>query len=87
VATTDVLTHGEALLVDPEDPGALAAMIRRAWNDDALRLQTAETGRRYSESCGGEPELRQRVLDRALEKLLPPGVANRSPAPAKSHAD
>ena len=31
VATTDVLTGGEALLVEPEDPDALAAMIRRAW--------------------------------------------------------
>jgi hypothetical protein len=34
-----------------------------------LRLRTAEAGRLYAESCGGEPELRQRVLDRALEKL------------------
>jgi glycosyltransferase involved in cell wall biosynthesis len=75
VATTDVLTGGEALLVDPEDADALAAMIRLAWTDDALRLRTAETGRLYSERCGGEPELRQRVLDRAVEKLYRPRVA------------
>lgn len=74
VATTDVLTGGEALLVEPEDPEALAAMIRRAWNDNALRLRTAEAGRVYSENCGGEPELRQRVLDRAVEKLYRPSV-------------
>ena len=67
--TSDVLTE-EALMVPPEDVDALAAMIRRAWEDDALRLRTAEAGRRYSENCGGEPELRQRVLDRALERLV-----------------
>lgn len=67
VATTDVLLNGEALLVPPEDPEALAAMIRRAWDDRELREKTAEAGRKYSEACGGEPELRQRVLDRAVE--------------------
>lgn len=71
VATSDVLLNGEALLVPPEDPQALAAMIQRAWEDRELRESTAERGRLYSESCGGEPELRQRVLDRALEKLAP----------------
>jgi len=74
VATTDVLTHGEALLVEPENPRALADMIQRAWSDDELRLRTAETGRLYAESCGGEPELRQRVLDRAIERLILPGT-------------
>ena len=69
VATTDVLLSGEALLVAPEDPKALADTIRTAWEDKNLRERTAETGRRYSEACGGEPELRQRVLDRALEQL------------------
>ena len=69
VATTDVLLEGEALLTPPEDPDALAEMIRRVWEDKELRERTAEAGRKYSEACGGEPELRQRVLDRALEKL------------------
>lgn len=66
--TSDVLTE-EALMTPPEDANALAAMIRRVWEDDALRLRTAKAGRLYSENCGGEPELRQRVLDRAIEKL------------------
>lgn len=71
VGTTDVLLDGEALLVPPEDPAALAAMIRRAWDDQELRERTAETGRKYAEACGGEQELRQRVLERALEKFAP----------------
>jgi glycosyltransferase involved in cell wall biosynthesis len=67
-AASDIFTD-EVILVPPEDPKALAEAIRRAWEDDELRLRTALAGQRYSESCGGEPELRQRVLDRALEKL------------------
>jgi glycosyltransferase involved in cell wall biosynthesis len=69
--TSDVLLDGEALLVAPEDPAALAAMIRRAWDDRQLRERTAEIGRRYAEACGGEPELLQRVLDRAVEVFAP----------------
>lgn len=69
VATTDVLLNGEALLVPPEDPDALADAIRRAWEDRDLRERTAGAGRRYAESCGGEPELRQRVLECALERF------------------
>jgi glycosyltransferase involved in cell wall biosynthesis len=64
--SSDVLT-GEALLVPPENPGALAEMIRRAWDDNGLRLRVAAAGRKYAEACGGEPELFQRVLDRAVE--------------------
>jgi glycosyltransferase involved in cell wall biosynthesis len=69
-AASDVLKN-EVLMVPAEDPDALATMIRRVWEDDDLRCRTALAGRRYSESCGGEPELRQRVLDRAIEKLWP----------------
>ncbi|MDP9170413.1 MAG: glycosyltransferase [Acidobacteriota bacterium] len=68
-AASDVLTD-QALMVPAEDAHALAKMIRRAWNDDDLRHRTAAAGQRYAESCGGEPELRQRVLDRAIEKLV-----------------
>jgi glycosyltransferase involved in cell wall biosynthesis len=79
VGTTDVLTHGEALLVDSESPDALAQMIRRAWSNDELRLRTAEIGRLYSEGCGGEPELRQKVLDLAIGVLFPVGGPTRTP--------
>lgn len=63
---SDVLTGGEALLFPPEDPQALAAVIRRAWQDSDLRLRTARLGQEYAWGLGGEPELRQRVLDAAL---------------------
>jgi len=67
--TSDVLTN-ELLIVPVEDSVALRDTIRRAWDDDDLRLRTAEAGRQYSEWCGGEPELRQRVLDQALEHCI-----------------
>jgi glycosyltransferase involved in cell wall biosynthesis len=54
---------GEILTVPPEDAEALAAMIRRAWEDEELRRRTAEAGRRYALSVGGEAELYQRVID------------------------
>jgi len=68
--SSDVLTGGEALLVPPEDSAALAETIRRAWEDNDLREKTAQAGHRYAAGLGSEPELRQRVLDVALEKLV-----------------
>jgi glycosyltransferase involved in cell wall biosynthesis len=62
---SDVLERSQVILVPPGDAEALAAAIQAAWQDDALRLSTAEAGRRYAESCGGEPELRQRLIDLA----------------------
>ncbi len=61
----DVLTS-QALFVPPEDAGALAEGIRKAWTDVALRESTAEAGHRHALSLGGEPELRQRTLDAAI---------------------
>jgi glycosyltransferase involved in cell wall biosynthesis len=69
-AASDVFTD-EVILVPPENPQALRDAIRRAWDDDDFRRRTALAGQRYSESCGGEPELRQRVLDLAIERLFP----------------
>lgn len=62
---SDVLTD-QALICASEDSEALAALIRRAWEDDDLRNRTADAGYRYALSLGGEPELRQRVIDAAL---------------------
>ncbi len=62
---SDVLSD-EALFVPPEDPEALAETIRRAWEDDGLRRTTAEKGWKHAIGLGGEPELRQRVLENAL---------------------
>lgn len=58
--------ESEALTFPPEDPEALAAVIRRAWEDDALRCATAEAGRRYALAAGAEPELYQRIIDQIL---------------------
>jgi len=62
---TDVFSE-EILSFEPENPAALAAVIRRAWEDEALRRKTAEAGLRYALSLGGEPDLYQRILDEAV---------------------
>jgi len=63
---SDVLTD-QALLVAPHDVTALKNAITRAWEDDSLRRETAEIGRRYAASLGGETELLQRIYRRTLE--------------------
>jgi len=59
----------EMLLVPPEDPEALARVIRRSWEDDELRQRTAEAGQRLARSLGGEPELYQRIIDAVVAFL------------------
>jgi glycosyltransferase involved in cell wall biosynthesis len=59
---SDVLAD-EALFVPPEDPIALAAAIRRCWEDDVLRTTIARRGHTHACSLGGEPELLQRILE------------------------
>ncbi len=59
---SDIFTD-EVLTVPAEDPVALADMIARAWQDDALRQRTAAAGQKYALAQGGEPELAQRVVD------------------------
>lgn len=76
--SSDILTGGEALFVPTGDVDALADMIRRAWEDDDLRERTAQAGLRYATSLGGEPELRQRVLDVAIDKLIAPRMSARA---------
>lgn len=65
---SDVLTD-QAVMVPPEDSGALREAIARVWGDDALRARLVESGRKYALSLGGEPELRARVLESALAWL------------------
>lgn len=78
---SDVLTD-QALICSSEDTDALATLIRMAWEDDVLRDHTAEAGYRYALSLGGEPELRQRVIDvscryfsgrKAAQRMAGPG--------------
>jgi len=57
----DVLTD-QAVLVQPGDPLELRTAIVRLWNDDLLRADYAERGRRYAMPLGGEDELYRSVL-------------------------
>lgn len=59
---SDIFTQ-EVLVAPPENPTALAAVIRRAWEDDALRESTAQAGLCYARRVGGEPQLYQRIID------------------------
>jgi len=56
-------------LVPPHDVAALKDAICRAWEDDALRKRTAEAGRKYAVSLGGEAELLQRVYQQCFRIL------------------
>jgi glycosyltransferase involved in cell wall biosynthesis len=62
---SDVLTD-QAIMVPPEDSGALREAIARLWGDAELRARLVDSGRKYALSLGGEPELRARVLEKAL---------------------
>lgn len=68
----------ELLLVPPGDPEALAAMIRRAWEDDQLRRATAISGHRYAVNAGGRDDVYQRVIDATAlwyqRRHVPPGM-------------
>ncbi len=81
---TNGLFTDEVLKVPPEDAEALARMIDRAWNDQALRERTAALGYRYALALGGEPELAQRLVDLTVawcrrRKLCEPAVTAETP--------
>lgn len=63
---TQGLFSEEVLAVPPEDAGALAEMIERAWTDRQLREKTAAAGYRLAMTLGGEPELAQRLIDQTV---------------------
>jgi len=52
-----VENHVNGLLVDPEDPAALAAAIRRILDDDPLREQLSRNARVTAESHGWDAHL------------------------------
>jgi glycosyltransferase involved in cell wall biosynthesis len=66
---SDLLTENQALLVPPQDPGALKEAIQIAWEDHELRRRIADNGRRYALSLGGEQDLLQRVLRQSVEAV------------------
>lgn len=53
----------ELLLAPPENSGALAELICRAWEDAELRQRTAAHGQRLAKSLGGEQELYYRIIN------------------------
>ena len=57
------LLKEEAIVVPPANPVALADAIRRAWEDDDLRQQTADAGRRYADRVGGESRLLSNIVN------------------------
>jgi glycosyltransferase involved in cell wall biosynthesis len=69
----------EALVVPPADPAALAAAIRRAWEDDALRERTAAAGRRYAERAGGEGRLQRDMVRICAEVAGKPILSGNPP--------
>ena len=66
---SDLLTD-QAILVPPHDPSALRSAIARVWENDVLRRTTAEAGRAYARSLGGEKELLTRVLTESVAVTL-----------------
>ena len=77
----DVLTD-QAMIVEPENPQALAQAIRTLWADDGLRRRIAAAGRNYAMSCGGTSRLAGDILNAAFACL----DAEKTPAPAESTA-
>lgn len=57
------LLKDEAIIVPPGDPNALAQAIRRSWVDNNLRESTADSGRRYAESCAGEARMLHDIVE------------------------
>lgn len=55
---------GKAVLtVPPEDPISLAAVIRKAWEEQDVRAAAAAAGQTYALALGGKDDLYQRIVD------------------------
>jgi glycosyltransferase involved in cell wall biosynthesis len=62
VSVDGVLTPDLAMMVPPEDPGALRDAIVRLWSDTTLRERIAVNGRRYAASLGDERRLYESII-------------------------
>lgn len=62
IATIGILDE-QAIVVPAEDPKALAAAVRAAWEDPALRARVAAAGRDYAEKLAGEDRLHADIAD------------------------
>lgn len=59
---TELLEDGEAILVPPEDPDALAHAIMTTWHQSELRMDTAIRGQKYAFSLGDDKRLLKDIL-------------------------
>jgi glycosyltransferase involved in cell wall biosynthesis len=65
VITAGQSTHGlitdQAIVVPPEDPAAMAAAIRKGWEDGEFRKAMADRARRHAEALAGEERLHRDI--------------------------
>lgn len=64
------LLKDEAIIVPPENHSILAQEIRNVWENDDLRFQIAEAGRRYAEKCAGEERMLADIANKCGEFLI-----------------
>ena len=65
-----ILEDGKhALIVPQQNPKALAAVIRRAWENDDLRRQVGEGGKAYALTLGGEQRLHNDLIREVIRYL------------------
>lgn len=79
----DVLTGGQAVFVEPEDPEQLAGTVQALFNDADLRNGFAVRGRDYAESLGGGNRLTRDLLQAGLHLLTTPARAGQQVEPVR----
>jgi glycosyltransferase involved in cell wall biosynthesis len=62
----DILTQGQALFFEPENVDSLAALIRRVWDDDALRRSVGAAAAEFADLVQGEDRLLRDILSGVL---------------------
>lgn len=67
---SELLKGGEAILVPPEDPDALAMAIQTAWEQPEFRNKTARRGQQYALSLGDEDRLLKDILRLAYQCFM-----------------
>ncbi len=71
--TDEILSEDLAVVVPPEDPGALREAIQRVYADDAYRNRLAQAGRKYALGLGDE----KTFFNSVLNAIASEGIQNR----------